>query len=137
MGDIQTEFPFPKKLVLLTITGQILLQTIEQGLRAVDDGAGYFPLLSKGAELVYDHSQLPGSRIVQMSLNGEPVETNGIYRVVVTEYMYNGGDGFDRLKEGRLIPTKLAQKQVAELVIDSVRAHPSVQAKLEGRIRRL
>jgi 5'-nucleotidase len=113
-GDIKyaeafSMMPFGNNLVVMSLTGAQLRQAIEQqyaqpiraGLTkpaalATSDGFTYTVDLSKPA----------GGRVVDMRLNGKPVEPARKYRVVVNNYLASGGDSLTAFTAGKDITDK-------------------------------
>jgi 5'-nucleotidase len=92
--------PFNNHLVTMTLTGQELLQLLEQqwsinGLRRLQ--------ISKGSGFVWNPDQPEGARIVRDSvvINGQPLQAGREYRITVNNYLADGGDNLPILREGR------------------------------------
>ncbi len=94
--------PFGNTLVVLDLTGEELIKTLETGAaRWGEDGRGVGIHVSRWAEVKYDVKRPPGKRVVSAKLNGEPIEKNRTYRVVVNSFMATGGDDFVTLRDAK------------------------------------
>lgn len=92
--------PFGNHLVTMTLTGNELLQLLEQqwsvnGLRRLQ--------VSKGSGFTWNPDQPQGSRIARDSvvISGQPLQAQREYRVTVNSYLADGGDNLPILREGR------------------------------------
>jgi len=97
--DIGRTFGFSSYLRHLTMDGGDFRQTLEAGYRGLGPGKGYFPQIA-GFRVCVDRSRPDGERIVQMQVptddgGWQEIESNKTYSVVVTDYIYRGGDGYD------------------------------------------
>ncbi|RMD92055.1 MAG: bifunctional metallophosphatase/5'-nucleotidase [Alphaproteobacteria bacterium] len=134
--DILTELPFGNVTVVTEITGGQILDALENGFSRVEEGAGRFPQVS-GLTVVWDPSAEPGSRVVEVKVNGAPLDLNKVYRVATNDYMLAGGDGYAALGGGRVVIDKGNGNLMANDVIDYIAKMGKVTQTVEGRIRRL
>ena len=98
MGEILTVLPFQNTLATFEATGQDVLDALENGVSQVADGAGRFPQVS-GITYTADLSKEPGSRIVEVTIGGEPLDPNATYLLVTNNYVRNGGDGYSMFED--------------------------------------
>lgn len=137
--DVLSILPFSNKVVKLELTGATLRTAIEHGLsRSAEDGEpGRFPQVS-GIVFAFDVSRPPGSRIVDVKVNGQPLVQAKKYTLATTDFLFvHGGDGYTMLKNSTvLIPPERGQLdfEILQRAIGSVRA---IAPKVEGRIKRL
>ncbi|PRX35228.1 2',3'-cyclic-nucleotide 2'-phosphodiesterase/5'-or 3'-nucleotidase, 5'-nucleotidase family [Meinhardsimonia xiamenensis] len=134
--DILTELPFGNVTVMTEITGAQILDALENGFSRVEEGAGRFPQVS-GLTVVWDPSAEPGSRVVEVKVNGAPLDLNKVYRVATNDYMLAGGDGYAALGGGRVVIDKGNGNLMANDVIDYIAKMGKVTQTVEGRIRRV
>ncbi|MQA89196.1 MAG: hypothetical protein GEU90_03015 [Gemmatimonas sp.] len=88
--------PFGNTLVTMTLAGEALLRALEHPLNG-GRSAGHV----SGVRVRYRRNGEPGRRIVEAILDsGEVIRAHGQYRVVVNNFLAEGGDGFDMLLEG-------------------------------------
>ena len=132
--DVFTEFPFGNKVVMATVSGADLLAGLENGFSQVESGAGRFPQVS-GLVVEADLSKEPGARVVSVVVNGEPLDPAKMYKVAMTTYMYDGGDGYSTFANGELIINDQAAGIDASTVVNYITAlGGKVDSKVEGRI---
>ena len=97
MGDVLTVLPFQNTLSTFQVTGETLVAALENGVSQVEDGGGRFPQVA-GMTFAFDASQPAGSRVSDVMIGGEAVDSAKTYGVVSNNYVRNGGDGYDMFK---------------------------------------
>ena len=98
------ELPFPQNATLIQMTGNEVLQAIEQMLPPrcqSPSPIGSYPHLSSGLSATYCldiHKIIPnttkiGEKVVELKVNGENIDLEKIYNVATTSfYVYESGD---------------------------------------------
>ena len=132
--DIQTELPFGNRTVKLQVTGAQLLEALEHGVSAVEEGAGRFPSTS-GIAMTWTRNAMPGERVKSVSVNGKPLDPMATYTVATNDFMAKGGDGYAVFTEARTLIDGAAAKYMASMVMDFVAAAGEVAPKVEGRVK--
>ena len=101
-GQIFAVQPFGNDLVVLTLTGAQLKALLEQefssGKNTPDKPTMLLP--SAGFFYAYDARRGNGDRIVEMRLNGQPIDPAGKYRVAIGSFLATGGDNFTVFRQG-------------------------------------
>lgn len=131
--DVVAWFPFHNTVVVVEATGEQIVRALENGVSLVERFAGRFPQVS-GIRFAYDPSQPAGSRIVGVEVNGEPLDPEATYRLAATDYLLVGGDGYDVLKETRVLIGPSSGRLLAEIVAAYIEKHSPVSGELESRI---
>lgn len=107
IADAFTLLPFSNTLWTMELTGQQIIDSLEDGLaNTLDDGgsSGSYPYAS-GIRYDVDASAARGSRISNVEVNPRvagtwmPIDVNQIYTVVVNNFQGSGGDGYKTLGE--------------------------------------
>lgn len=132
--DILTELPFGNVTVLTEVTGQQVLDALENGFSQVEKGSGRFPQVS-GMTVVYDKTAPAGSRVASVMVGGKALDVNATYKVATNDYMLGGGDGYGALAGGRVLINAGNGNLMANDVIDYIISMGGVNAKVEGRIK--
>ena len=132
--DILSELPFGNVTVLTEITGQQIVEALENGFSQVENGAGRFPQVS-GIEVVYDPTAPAGSRVVSVKINGADLDVNATYKVATNDFMLNGGDGYGALGGGNVLINAGNGNLMANDVMNYVEAAGTVSPTIEGRIK--
>jgi 5'-nucleotidase len=93
MGEVLTVLPFQNTLSTFEVTGQTIIDALENGVSQLEDEAGRFPQVA-GMSFTFDPEAMPGSRVTEVQVGGEPIDPNATYGVVSNNYVRNGGDGY-------------------------------------------
>lgn len=118
-GDIRYDkafsmMPFGNNLVVMTLTGAQLKTAIEQQYAIpIRAGASRPSALapSQGFTYAVDMARPKGERVVEMRLNGKPIDPLGRYRVVLNNYLASGGDSLTGFTAG----TEITDKGIVDL----------------------
>lgn len=132
--EILTELPFGNVTVVTEVTGQQILDALENGFSQVENGAGRFPQVS-GMSVVYDPTAPAGSRVVSVKIGGEDLDPNKTYKLATNDYMLGGGDGYTALGGGKVLIDKGNGTLMANDVMDYISQTGKVNATIEGRIK--
>ncbi len=139
--DIIATYPYPNTLVVCKITGSQLKQVMERS-------AEYFAcgqdgeikvsdsfLVPKVEHYNYDyymgteceiHPENPvGSRIVNLSVNGQRVQDTDEFTMCLNNYRYSGAGGYEVYQECPLV--KEINMEMVELIMDYFRQNPYVE----------
>lgn len=137
--DLLSILPFKNKVVKLELTGAALLAALEHGVsRSAEDGEpGRFPQVA-GLRFSFDASRPPGSRVVDVTVNGQPLDNNRTYTLATTNFLaIDGGDGYAMLKGARLLISPEQGQSDFDILRRAVVAARSIAPKIDGRIKRL
>ncbi|MFC3117895.1 bifunctional metallophosphatase/5'-nucleotidase [Jhaorihella thermophila] len=97
MGEVLTVLPFQNTLSTFQISGQGIIDALENGMSQVEEVKGRFPQVA-GMRFAWDPAQPPGSRIVEVLVKTDdgyvPIDPKATYLVVTNNYVRNGGDGY-------------------------------------------
>ena len=94
--DILNCFPFEDPCIVIKVTGQALLEALENSVSAYPALEGRFPQVSN-IHFEFDPNKPPDHRINWVEVGGEPLDGARIYTLVTRGYMGRGKDGFDSL----------------------------------------
>jgi len=136
LGQIMTVLPFGNYLVTLDLTGQQIIEALENGVSQVKDLAGRFPQVS-GLRFVWDPNAEVGKRIVSVEIKNpdgtyQPIDPNKTYRVVTNNFLAQGGDGYTVFQKGtNVINLGFVDYEVLKEYIQN---NSPVNPKVEGRI---
>ena len=120
--DIGRTFGFRSFLRHTTVTGAEFRQIMEAGYRGSGGTQGYFPQIS-GFRICVDRSRNEGDRIVSLQVptagGWDEIESDREYSLVVPDFLYGGGDGYDIPKDR---PASRPASELKYLVLDAVLA---------------
>ncbi|MFZ3581161.1 bifunctional metallophosphatase/5'-nucleotidase [Loktanella sp. DJP18] len=92
-GEVLTVLPFQNTLSTFEVTGQALLDALENGVSKVGEGDGRFPQVA-GITFTVDSAAEAGARVSEVMVAGEPIDPAATYGVVSNNFVRNGGDGY-------------------------------------------
>ncbi|KAH6946620.1 hypothetical protein HPB50_014211 [Hyalomma asiaticum] len=100
MRDLVTVLPMMDSLIVLSATGDQILQALENGVSQYPKLEGRFPQVS-GVSFAFDPKKPPGQRIDPqfVRIGDEPLDKDQKYRLVTKNYLAQGKDGYDVFKE--------------------------------------
>ena len=93
MGEVLTVLPFQNTLSTFFVSGQTVLDALENGASQIEEAAGRFPQVA-GITLAIDPAAEPGSRVSEVMVDGAPIDPDARYGLVSNNYVRNGGDGY-------------------------------------------
>lgn len=76
--DVDTLLPIPSACVIIRLKGEHMLEALENAVGEVPKLEGRFPCIS-GITVKYDTSKPKGERIIEMKVNGEPLNKQKLY----------------------------------------------------------
>jgi len=134
LRDLLMILPMMDPLVLLDVTGDQLLQALENGVSQWPKLEGRFPQVS-GISFAFDPSQPPGSRVSPeyVKVGDEYVDREQHYKLVTKAYLALGKDGYDALA---LAPV-LVDEECAPNLTSSVQNHFQAIQMMTDKNRRL
>lgn len=137
--DVLSILPFKNRLVKIEITGATLRAALEHGVsRAAEDTEpGRFPQVS-GIQFSFDASRKAGERIVDLKINGQPLDPSRKYTLATTTFVgIDGGDGYSMLQSATVILPPERAPLDSEVLQRAITVARSIAPKVEGRITRL
>ncbi|MCL2441167.1 MAG: 5'-nucleotidase C-terminal domain-containing protein [Treponema sp.] len=93
MERILTILPFDNFLYAVNMTGAHIIELFDF-IATIPQGSGGFPQVSYDVHFTIDKTQGNGV-ISELTIGGEPVDRNRIYRFVTNDYILGGGDGYE------------------------------------------
>ena len=100
-ADLYKVLPFGDTLVTITLTGQQIREALEQQYDPNRSRSQLMLGVSKGFSFDYLSNGAQGNRILNLRLNGQPLEMARNYRVTVGDYLYEGADSFTAFTNGK------------------------------------
>lgn len=139
MGEVLTVLPFQNTLSTFEISGQVVIDALENGVSQVEEVKGRFPQVA-GLKFTWDPSVAPNAgRITEVLVatpsGHTPIDPAATYLVVTNNYVRNGGDGY-RMFAGDDKNAYDFGPDLADVVADYLAAHVPYQPYLAGRISR-
>ena len=108
--DAQTVLPFTNNLAVVTLKGAQLKQVFEEQWQRDANGEvpsrPYLQLgISPNVSYTSDSSRAEGDRITGITIDGNPLNMDAEYKVVMPTFLAGGGDNFHTLAEGTMFDT--------------------------------
>ncbi|KAL3442758.1 Metallo-dependent phosphatase-like protein [Aspergillus insuetus] len=95
-GEVLTAFPFGNAIVELVFSGEDLRKILEGAVsyhnQFNDEEISSWFQVSRGVRIEFNPDNDAGSRLVNVTLNGEPIDDERDYRVVTLDFLAGGGD---------------------------------------------
>jgi 5'-nucleotidase len=136
--DLLSMLPFKNKLIKIEVTGATLRAALEHGVsRSAEDAEpGGFPQVS-GVQFSFDATRKPGARLVDVKVNGQPLNDSRKYTLATSTFIaLDGGDGYSMFKGSPVISPADRAPIDSDAVRQAIAAGP-IAPKVEGRIKRL
>jgi 5'-nucleotidase len=101
-GQLFAVQPFGNTLMVKSFTGRQVRAILEQQFDSGSNTAQNpnFLLPSSTLRFAFDLTRPAGQRIVEVRVNGEPLQDDRSYRVVVNNFLASGGDNFTVFRDG-------------------------------------
>ncbi len=98
MGEVLTVLPFQNTLSTFHVSGQTVIDALENGVSQIEEVAGRFPQVA-GMTFTVTATAEPGSRISDVMVAGAPIDPAATYGLVSNNYVRNGGDGYKMFRD--------------------------------------
>lgn len=133
MGDLFAIQPFSNELVVMTLTGAQLRELVVRQLPKTT-APRRFAQVSNNFRFVWSQAADGTSTLDSLTLDGQPLVDTKDYRVVVNNFMAEGGDDFSVFRQGRdKVNLGVDLEALVEWVAENPKGVDQIQA---GRIVR-
>lgn len=123
MGDLYEIMPFDNYLVVMDLQGKDLIKAIDHGINMPNTTDGDF----SGLYVEYDSTKPYGQQITKITLeDGTPIDENKTYRVVVNDFMFTGGDGYDFSNAKNVEETYIP---VRDVLVEKIKSEKTITPK--------
>jgi len=131
LKHIYQAFPFRNELVVGGLTGAQVLASLRRSaaLDPLDNPGGFLQISGVRYSIAADGS------LADASLGGRPIEPQRVYRVVTSDFLAAGGDGYTGLQQ--MQDKVMTGRLISDMVIEAFRTGGTVAPRLDGRILRL
>jgi 2',3'-cyclic-nucleotide 2'-phosphodiesterase (5'-nucleotidase family) len=96
-GEVISVLPFGNTVVVKEITGQMMIDIIENGVSKLPGASGAFCHVG-GLTYKLDITKEAGSRVLEVLVNGAPIDLNKNYSLATNDFLAAGGDNYKMLK---------------------------------------
>ncbi|MFS0824059.1 bifunctional metallophosphatase/5'-nucleotidase [Bacillus sp. 1P02SD] len=144
MRDVVSNYIYPNTLAVVRISGKDMKEALERS-------ASYFMLekgditvnpsfttpkpqhynydMWEGISYIFDISKPIGERVVKLTFNGEPIELDGEYDVVMNNYRAGGGGDYAMFKDKPII--KDIPLDMSELIANYILERGNIEATVD------
>ncbi len=129
LADLMDSFPFQDEMVVLEMSGDQILEVLEQSL-TLERGM----LQVSGLFVRYDMNQTIGNRVLDVTVLGRELDSNAVYKVATIEIVAQGADLFSTFAEAKRITAKGSQSTFAETLESYLRGRGRVNRPESGRL---
>ena len=112
--------PFDNELVVLTMTGEEILQLCNTFVRLGGEGVAGLRLKARNG------------KILSATIDGKPIQPSALYTVATSDYLSQGNDGLTPLKNH--IELWRSEEKIRDLYIAYVQQVKTVAAEVDGRM---
>ncbi|MFC1910117.1 bifunctional metallophosphatase/5'-nucleotidase [Chloroflexota bacterium] len=134
LGQVMEVLPFDNYLVVIDITGEQLIAALENGVSQFEEFKGRFPQVS-GIRFTWNPDNMQGNHIVSVDVKTDagyrPIDLSANYRVAISNFMYQGGDGYTVFQNGKNF-TNISLIDY-EVLVDYLKANSPVNPQIDGR----
>ena len=100
-GDLWKIFPFGNTLKRVELSGAAIQKLLEHSVEYVPGSFGGFMDVS-GLTFTLDAAAPAGSRVSNVKVGGEPLDSQRLYQVAINDFTAAGGDGYDMVKNAKV-----------------------------------
>ncbi|MBR5913445.1 MAG: bifunctional metallophosphatase/5'-nucleotidase [Selenomonadaceae bacterium] len=101
-GDVMKVFPFGNQLQRVEVQGSVIREMLEHSVSQYPDAFGAFLHVS-GIKFTFSPENTVGSRVGDIYIGNEPLNENLIYTMATSDFLIEGGNGYDVLKKHHLV----------------------------------
>ena len=95
--DVMSIYPFGNTVQVVEIKGSTIKEMLEHSVAAYPTTFDGFLSVS-GMKFSFDPTQPAGERVRDISIGHEALDDNKIYKLATMDFLIDGGDGYDMLK---------------------------------------
>ena len=128
IGNLISASPFPNTAVLLEMKGKDIRELFEHAAGLTN---GVLQV-SEGVEMHYNDSLQAGNRLILCKIKNKNIEDEKIYKVVTSNFLADGGDGFLSFK--RALSKKDTHVEILQTMIQYLKPFDVYKPRLYGRI---
>ena len=137
MGEVLTVLPFQNTLSTFRVSGQTVIDALENGVSQIEGVKGRFPQVA-GLKFTFDVAMAPNqgriqSVLVQKDGSWQPIDPAAQYYLVSNNYVRGGGDGYSMFVTAEDVYD--FGPDLADVVAGYLAARPNYAPFTEGRIQ--
>ncbi len=134
LADLYKIHPFTNWLIIMDLTGDQLWAALENGVSKYGEnvqGSGRF-IAASNLTYRYDPTKEAGHRILEILVDGKPLDLKATYSIATNSFMADGGDDFTMLRQGsNIFNTGIS---ITDLLQQYIQKHSPITPPALGRI---
>ncbi len=137
--DVLSILPYANAVVKIKVTGATLRKALEHAVSKSGGNSepGGFLQIS-GLRISFDTTKPAGSRVVEVTVGGKPLEDKKSYTLATTTFIaLDGGDGFEMFKGSQVLLKPEEAQTAPNILKNAIRSVSSIAPVTDGRIKRL
>jgi 5'-nucleotidase len=131
--DLIAMHPFGGIACEVEVSGAAVAAALENGFSRLGESVGRFPQIG-GIRVEVDAERPAGERLAAATVGGQSLDPQRTYRVAITDYMLEGGDGYSMFEGARVLVGPEAGSMLVTLLEETIRRQQPLAPRLEGRI---
>jgi 2',3'-cyclic-nucleotide 2'-phosphodiesterase (5'-nucleotidase family) len=131
--DVVGWLPFGNIIVKLRMSGAAIRAALENGVAQVEQQGGRFPQVS-GVAYSFNPTRPAGSRLVSVTVGGQPIDLDRVYTVATNDFMQRGGDGYETMRTAEVLINAAGGPIMATAVANAIQQAGTVNPRVENRI---
>lgn len=131
-GNVFSIMPFQNLAQKAEIDGKTIRAALEHGVSQYPFAFAAFPQIS-GLTFTFDYKKPDGQRTSNILIGGVPLDDNKIYTIAAPDFVFEGGDGYDVLKNLKI----LAEYETTDKVLEEYLRKVGMKGIEVGRIKNL
>ncbi|MFB4162067.1 5'-nucleotidase C-terminal domain-containing protein [Geomicrobium sp. JSM 1781026] len=130
MHDVVNAFPFINLVEAQKMTGDVVVQALEESVSLYPESNGGFLHVS-GMSFTYDPNAEPYNRVQDVMIGDEPLDTEAEYVVGTNDFLAAGGDGYSMFSDQEIVLS--TGELLSEILIDYFQSGATIPS-VEDRI---
>ncbi|NKQ38159.1 MAG: hypothetical protein HF967_01530, partial [Methanosarcinales archaeon] len=131
VGEVTVALPFENYIVTLNLTGAELKSALEHGVSNYPSVHGRH-LVVAGINFTFNPNEPAGSRIVDVFVEGEPIDMDEIYSIATNCFLAAGGDDYDMFVGKPINDSRILLR---DAVMDYIRDIGTVDVRVDERLQ--
>jgi len=128
--QILTILPFENYIYIVSLKGSDIIELFNF-IASIPQGAGGFAQVSSGVRYTIDYSSGTGV-LKNLTINGEPVDPEKMYRFSTNDYLLGGGDGYTVLSKAE--ETFNSSLLLSYIFMEYIQSSGTISPRTDGRI---
>lgn len=126
--------PFHNRICLVELKGAEIVDLLQAGVEMVSERGGDF-LQVAGLTYAYSITKAGVSNVVEVEINGQPMELERTYKVALSNFILLGNGNYAPIPLERLVYPLTEAPRDVEVLIDFLKKQTTISPATDGRIK--